>query len=70
MGGSVIAMFEVCFLILHIVISIIKFFLKLIDPTKITSLITDNTDETYQEKLYAETKIKKLEHKVKVSLNK
>ena len=70
MGGSVICMFELCFLVLHIFIAILMFLYKLIDPTKITSLITDNTDETYQEKIYAATKIKQHEQKLKVSLNK
>ena len=54
MGVSVISMFELCFLILHIIISIIKLF------------NTDSTDETYHEKIYVGTKIKKLELKVKV----
>ena len=66
MGGSVMSMFEVCFLILHVVVAIIMFFL--IDPRKITSLNTDNTDKNYPENLHAEKRIKKLEHKVEVSL--
>ena len=68
MGGSVMSMFELCFLILHVVMAIIMVFF--IDPTKITSLYTVESDETYQEKVYASKIITKLEHKVKVSLKK
>ena len=62
MGVSVISMFEVCFLVFHIVVAIIKLFM--VDVRIITTL---DIDERYQKKLLAALKIKTLEHKVKVS---
>ena len=62
MGVSVISIFEVCFLILHIVMSFIMFFVT--DLRNITSL---DTDESYQKKLLSALKIKELGLKVKVS---
>ena len=62
MGASVISIFEVCFLILNILMAIIKFFMT--DLRNITSF---DTDESYQKKLLSALKIKELELKVKVS---
>ena len=62
MGVSVISIFEVCFLIIHIFLSIIKFLMTI--PTKVTF---GDTDESYRKKICTALKIKELEHIVKVS---
>ena len=62
MGVSVISMFEVSFLIFHIGMAILKFFVT--DLRNITSF---GTDERYKKRILAALKIKVLENKVKVS---
>ena len=62
MGVSVISMFEVCFLIFHTVMAIIKFFMA-----DIRHITTFDIDASYQKKILAASKIKMLENKVKVS---
>ena len=62
MGVSVISMFEVCFLMFHTVMAIIKFFM-----TDLKNITCFDTAESYQKEILAALKIKMLENKVKVS---